>query len=240
MSRLFVLLWLCGQLLRIPMPEYLPDGLGFHQAAEMYYSTYPEAVFGYVTRYGPNEKAYDELFYISQEYRAQLTRGYVLLGGGYGYQYIDGVEYLVENRACAGYSLLANKQHEPFAPTQAQQNLYELSFVSYQDFDDYLDEHYVGLVFTRSSNDIGREFCYYSLDEMKVVGKVIVGGSAARNDWLYYGPSLNDYYGHLRLGQRLLHYGDYQIIWIMDVSDSLWVHGKLAALLPAEICECYN
>jgi hypothetical protein len=95
-------------------------------------------------------------------------------------------------------------------------------------------------VFTKSPNDIGREFCYYSLDESRVIGLVVVGGSAGRHDWSYFGDSVNDAYGHLRLGQRLFLAGDHSVPWLADVTNDLWDYGPLAVLLPPTFCNCLN
>jgi hypothetical protein len=236
------LLLICGAYQRVTVAPatYLPDGLEFRQAAELYYQTYPEAVYGHVTRYGSDDLAFRELYNLSQEYRSQITRGYGLLGGGYGYRWIGGREYLIDNRASDGYWMMADKISEPFPNHNSNQlNLLKLSMMSPEQARAYIDREYAGIISVKSPNDIGREFCMIDFPSRRVLGKVIVGGVAGRHDWMYFGESVNDFYGHLRIGQRSLELGGVDYYWLADVTDRLWGRGmKYALLLPPEMCDC--
>jgi hypothetical protein len=239
---LILLLFVCGiyQRIAVQPATYLPSDLSFREAAELYYQPYPEMTYGHVTRFGSDDIAYGELYRLAREFRSQYDRGYALLGGGYGYQLIGGMWYLVDNRASNGYTLLANGNAVQYAKlTDGQENLLALGSMSYEEFLDILQYNNTRIISVKSPNDIGREFCLWNLDTNQKVGMVIAGGVAARNDWLYYGPSVNDYYQHPRIGQRVSKYQGTEYYWLADLSDSVWGDGmQYAALLPPEACLC--
>ncbi len=238
---LILLLFVCGiyQRIAVQPATYLPSDLSFREAAELYYQPYPEMTYGHVTRFGSDDIAYSELYRLAQEARSQITRGYGLLGGGYGYRWIDGREYLIDHRSSLGYTLLADRHNNFVGITDNQSLLLELSELSWGDFVPVIATNYKGIISVKSPNDIGREFCLWNLDTNQKVGMVIAGGVAARNDWLYYGPSVNDYYQHPRIGQRVSKLNGIEYYWLADLSDSVWGDGmQYAALLPPEACLC--
>jgi len=194
---------------------HLEIGLTFIEASEIYYQASPEAFFGFATRYGPDEYAMDEFYRLAQEAQSQQQRGYIALGGGYGYF----GDYLIENRASPGYAIMASAttRHE----TIAQRRLLELAQMERSEYIDHMHSSYVGIVSLHSPNDIGREFCLLSTSGEKI-GLVIVGGTAARNDWTYYGPSVNDDYGHPRIGVRELAHEGLLYHWAADLSDGVY------------------
>lgn len=238
---------------------HLDSGMSFREAAEVYYQPADDNIYGYATRYGSNDLALAELYFEAQEAMSQYRRGYILIGGGYGYRRINGGVMLIDNRSAIGYAKLADRGGWQ-SLTEAQRRLLRMSSKNIDELRDYVEERYIGIVAVRSPNDIGREFCLYDLTHQEIMGLVISGGSAARNDWMYYGPSVNDYYHHQRLGMRTLrprkgHFFylqdlspdlyDTDFYWIADLTDSVYyrlgysmgAQARLIALIDPEYCE---
>lgn len=235
----YILVYLGSIILTLFEPAHLVPGMSFKESALAYYESTPNNVYGYATRYGSNDVALRELFWLSHEYCSQSDRGWGMVGGGYGYWNIGGDDYLLENRASLGFTLAAGRLSH--VPNENQRNLYQLSTLTWEQFQWHIEHNYVGIVATKSPNDIGAEYCMYDLAADKTIGLVIVGGAAARNDWTYYGPSVNDNYGHERLGIRVLHTKDRDYYWIADLSDRVYdrISGgsaKLIGLLNPAFC----
>ena len=221
---------------------HLDSGMSFREAAEVYYQPADDNIYGYATRYGSNDLALAELYFEAQEAMSQYRRGYILIGGGYGYRRINGGVMLIDNRSAIGYAKLADRWARQKL-TEAQRRLLRMSLKNIDELRDYVEARYIGIVAVRSPNDIGREFCVYDLYTERTVGLVIVGGSAARNDWTYYGSSVNDDYGHERLGMRVLTVElGRKYYWIADLSDMVYDRltgftARFIGLLEPKYCE---
>lgn len=211
------------------------------EAFVTYYTSDKQAVYGYATRYGSWDIAFGELYWEAQEYVSQRDHGFALIGGGYGYYTIDGREYLADNRSSFAYSWLLT-QPAP-EPTLNQRRLARIADMSYKEARAEILSNYIGIISTRSPNDIGREYCLFTAPDLTPVGPVIVGGTAARHDYVPYGPSVNDRYGHLRLGQRVMTVDGVAWYWVADVTDSVLVSMGhrggpiLIALGPKWLCD---
>jgi hypothetical protein len=150
-----------------------------------YYELTAPVVAGWATRYGPDRAATEELWITAVETEAQIEHaGFALIGGGYGFWKIDGAEYLLQNRASLGWSLLVQGAEIPQKPTTQQRRLLRLARMGYQDFLDYVGDEYAGVISTKSPNDIGREFCLSLADGVVIeIGTVLVGNTSAQHDW---------------------------------------------------------
>ncbi len=222
-----------------PAP-YIPSTASQYDAFVTYYTPDKPAVYGYATRYGSWQVAFDELLWEAHEYAAQRDHGFALIGGGYGYYWIDGRRYLAYNRFSYAYSWLIKQAPRP--PTANQRRLARLATMDYGAAYAYVHNRYIGIISTRSPNDIGREYCLLTAPDLRPVGLVIVGGVAARHDYLPYGNSVNDDFGHQRLGQRVMQIDGQPWMWLADVTDSIllwmdWEGGPiLIALGPPYLC----
>lgn len=165
-------MWLAGQ---DPEARYM---------REHYYAPDPEEITGWATRFGTDDWATEELWFAANEALAQYTlAGYSLAGGGYGYQVIDGDEYLMTNRSSEGFELLATGGIEWDGPiTLEQRRLFRLASMDFDTFTEHVAREYAGVVFTRSPNDIGRTFCLKRFDGQQI-GDVIVGNVSALHDY---------------------------------------------------------
>ncbi|KKW45264.1 MAG: hypothetical protein UY97_C0028G0002 [Parcubacteria group bacterium GW2011_GWB1_57_6] len=210
---------------------------------QQYYDAYSRVVIGSGTRYGSNQSAIDELWgYTSGQIPGapnlpeQMGRGYVLTGGGYGYVSIDGRMALVDGTNSSPddgineYVTLADRHGGPVQPNELNDNqrrLYDLArdengnLVSYDEFIQKVNSRYVGVISAKSPNDIGREFELFRKNAdgtVTDIGRVIVGGTAARHDWTDYGDSILGG-GDNRLGYRGLQQGE---DWVADLPTEIY------------------
>lgn len=164
--------WLAGQ---DPEGRYI---------REHYYAPDPEETIGWATRFGTDDWATEELWFAANEALAQYTlAGYSLAGGGYGYQVIDGDEYLMTNRSSEGFELLATGGIGWDGPiTLEQRRLFRLASMDFDTFAEHVAREYAGVVFTRSPNDIGRTFCLKRFNGQQI-GDVIIGNVSALHDY---------------------------------------------------------
>jgi hypothetical protein len=182
-----------------------------------------------------------ELYWTATELASQYNHGYVITGGGYGYADIGDETYLITSRADVGYSLMRETADQQRLNDQ-QRRLLMLSRLTYEEAAEYVVTHYDGVLSLKSPNDLGRVYCLVYLDNPSVTYRVIVGGTAALNDWMHYGDSINDDFGHPRLGYRQLEHGGKNYWWLADLTDAVY-HADddgtaLIALLPWHVCEC--
>lgn len=201
-------------------PNNITDYSTLRAMQESYYEKSPKEFCGFATRYGRDSRAIDELYWEATEVVAQHEHGYILLGGNYGYQVIDGVEYLLDNRASMGYSKhITNQDYQHLTP--AQRRLLMLGNMDRETFNDYIVQNYIGVVSIKSPNDIGREFCLYDVYKPYPIGTVIVGGTAASKDWLLVGSRAN----YETIGLGLMKSIDSQgngWYWAVDLPNSLY------------------
>ena len=199
---------------------YIKPGQSQHTIYSTYYSNSPPAIYGYATRYGSDTVAFNELLWEAHEYVAQRDHGFALIGGGYGYHTLNNTQYLAENRSSMAYGLLS--ANVPVKPTEQQCRLTVLASMTREQAEVYVSKRYIGIISLKSPNDIGREFCLMRYPSLNTVGVVIVGGTAARNDWAPFGPSLNDDYSHLRMGELFMALDGTDYRWTADLSDSVY------------------
>lgn len=191
----------------------------------LYYTPSSSNYEGYVTDAGSYGVALHSLrWYSLQVIEEYKHSGYVLIGGGYGFVTINGKEYLIQNRSSEGYTLI-QQQHTANQLSANQTRLYNLGELSEENFEESVRSEYDGIISTKSPNDVGRVYCLYQAD--KYIGKFIVGDHAGVNDWTPYGKSLNDYYGHARLGLRVGKRDGLEYYWIADLTREVYKQVKL-------------
>lgn len=231
----------CFTAFRFETPRHLTPGMAPEETYAEYYSPVKSLVYGYATRYGDKDLALRELLWSAHEYADQHEFGFGLLGGGYGYYEIGDSSYLVDNRASHGYYLLSQGEQPP--PNENQRRLAMLANMTDEQAIEYVNSRYVGIVSLRSPNEIGSERCLLKLPSGEPVGLVIVGGTAARHDWSYFGPSVNDDFGHERMGSRVLTFDRQSYYWVADLPDNLFYSTwdgdsvALVAIGPGELCD---
>lgn len=203
---------------------HIPANASWQEVMRLYYAPSSSDYEGYVTDAGSYGVALHSLrWYSLQVIEEYQHSGYVLIGGGYGFVTIEGKDYLIQNRGSEGYTLI--QQHNPHILNANQARLYKLGELSQQDFEESVRSEYDGIISTKSPNDIGRVYCLYHNDEF--IGKFIVGDHAGVNDWTPYGKSLNDYYGHARLGLRVGKRNGMEYYWIADLTREVYQKVKL-------------
>lgn len=183
------------------------------QALELYYTETPDFIIGYATRYGPLELAIREFRWLIMEAADQYEMGYILLGGGYSTEFYG-------RSAPAYFEQIYPRARHDQQLTPQQIRLLNLASLNESEYLEFLSQ-FAGIISTKSPNDLGRIFCLFT--DRRALGNVIVGGTVARNDWLYMGYSINDDYGHARLGARIYidHAGTY-FWWLADLTDDLY------------------
>ena len=202
--------------------EYPESGFNYESWLELYYEPSPDDFTGWATRNGQTMAGL--LWWVAHEAADQyeVSGGYMLYGGGEGFVNLGGENYLMQNRASLGFVRYATRQEMAPPPSlnEQQHRLLALSRLSFDDFIRDVSERYVGVIATKSPNDLGREFClsWLNPDTMaeQQVGTVIVGDVAALDDWTPLGGrddplSLQTY----QSGGRTWH-------WAAELPTDLW------------------
>lgn len=204
-----------------PVQNGLPDNLyDWRGVMTLYYMPSPAQFWGYVTRYGSDQRAIMELWWYSREAHDEMdVLGIVLDGGNFGF-YDD---VLIGNRTDYARALGSGQKLTIPTPNENQRRILAWSQLKYEDFAQTVLKKYAGVISLKSNNDIGREYCLYRGIGFGLVGRTVVGGSAANNDWTPFGQSVNDNLGHARLGVRLWRDDSGQAWhWAADLPDNLF------------------
>lgn len=237
--------WLYGQQGNTHDHHALPPTLfGRENILRRYYEPMPSVVGGWITRSGPDRNALEELWWTSREAAQQRLHGPVLYAGGYGYQVVNGQEFLIENRLSQGYGLQVDQCagdwqciHDAFPLNEGQERLVALGQEAAitggtQAFRRaFIEGGWTGVIAMKSPNDIGRQFCLYAFDpvDFKVLNAgwpVIVGGTSAQHDYTELSGRSDP------LGRQTVetYPGSPPWYWVADVPDGLYGSLELQGL----------
>lgn len=215
--------------------NHLPSSyITTNEQMQFYYVPSPSLFMGYATRSGPLESNIHELRKEISFMMEQSKYAFPLIGGGYGLH--NGI--WIRNSTDLSKWLVTNNP----ANVQWNNQQLRLKYLGSLDdtkFENYIHNNYVGVISIKSPNDIGREYCIYDYWDRTYIGKVIVGGTAALNDWTQIGKSKSDLSGAGRLGIRRLYLNNEIFWWAAELPDNLFYlikKGDSALVILDETC----